>query len=143
MRLPPGIGQRSVNRRRRALSRALWSLPADSRQAMLRALEHEELIAGAYADRCGRICPMMAAFRHGARSGVGAFPDAWDDFTRARRPRPATRREQEILRALLEESLAHPIGPNDRPPATVGPQPVSERRPVGERQPGGERQPVG
>jgi hypothetical protein len=77
---------------------------------MFSALEDEELIVGGYADRRGRICPTLAAFRRGARSGVGAFPGAWDNYARARRPRPATPRELEILRALLEESLVEPLG---------------------------------
>jgi hypothetical protein len=73
---------------------------------MLDAVEDGELIAGAYTDRRGRTCPMLAAHRRGARIDVGDFPRAWDTFARARRPRPATSRELEILRALLEESLA-------------------------------------
>jgi hypothetical protein len=81
---------------------------------MFHALEDEELIVGGYADRRGRICPTLAAFRRGARSGVGAFPDAWDDYARARRPRLATRRELQILRALLEESLIEPVVPSPR-----------------------------
>jgi hypothetical protein len=72
---------------------------------MLDAVESEELIVGAYADLRGRICPMLAAHRRGARTDVGRFPGAWDSFGQARRPRLATRRELEILRALLEESL--------------------------------------
>jgi hypothetical protein len=109
MGLAQGIRDRGANRRRRALSRAVWALPIESRQAMFDALEDEELIVGGYADRRGRICPTLAAFRRGARSGVGAFPDAWDDYARARRPRLATQRELDILRALLEESLVEPI----------------------------------
>ena len=73
---------------------------------MLSAIEGDELIVGAYTDRRGRVCPMLAAHRRGARTDVGAFPRAWDRFARARRPRLATERELEILRALLEESLA-------------------------------------
>lgn len=89
---------------------------------MFDALEDEELIVGAYADRRGGICPGVAAFRRGARFGVGAFPRAWDDFARARRPRAATRRELEILRAMLEESLADAVAPTA--------QPRPERRPT-------------
>lgn len=82
---------------------------------MFSALSDEELIVGGYADRRGRICPAVAAFRRGARSCVGAFPGAWDDFGRARRPRLATSRELEILRALLEESLVGTLAPSPRP----------------------------
>ncbi|MFL5823406.1 MAG: hypothetical protein ACJ764_08195 [Solirubrobacteraceae bacterium] len=82
---------------------------------MFIALEDEELIVGAYADRRGRICPTLAAFRRGARTSVGAFPGAWDNFARARRPRLATQRELQILRALLEESLAGSLTPSPQP----------------------------
>ena len=105
MRLSQVIREQRANRRRRALSQTVWELPIESRQAMLRALEDEELIVGAYVDRHGRMCPTVAAFRRGARACVGGFPKAWDDFAQARRPRPATQRERQILRALLEESL--------------------------------------
>jgi hypothetical protein len=76
-----------------------------TRRAMLAALEADELIVGAYTDRSGRVCPMLAAHRRGARTDVGSFPRAWDAFARAARPRPATRHELGILKALLQESL--------------------------------------
>jgi hypothetical protein len=72
---------------------------------MLAAIEADELIVGAYTDRLGRICPMLAAHRRGARTDVGSFPRAWDAFGRARRPRAATQRELEVLKALLQEGL--------------------------------------
>src|SRR5947209_16477777 len=122
MRVAQAISERKANRRRRGLTRAVWALPIESRQAMFSALEDEELSVGAYTDRRGRICPGTAAFRRGARNGVGAFPKAWDDFARARRPRPATQRELEILRALLEESLAETVA--------LTAQPRSEPRPT-------------
>jgi hypothetical protein len=105
MWLKQEIRDRRANRRTRALNRAVWELPAESRRAMLSALEAEDIIVGAYTDRRGRICPALAAHRRGARAGVGDFPRAWDNFARARRPRLATARELEILRAVLEESL--------------------------------------
>lgn len=105
MRFMQLIRERNDNRRRRALYRAVWELPVSSRRAMLEALEDEELIVGAYADRHGRACPMLAAHRRGARAVVGRFPRAWDEFARARRPRRATTREIDVLRAVLQESL--------------------------------------
>jgi hypothetical protein len=72
---------------------------------MLEAAENEELIVGAYTDRAGRMCPMLAAHRRGGRTCVRGFPRAWDAFGRATRPRPASQRELQILKALLEESL--------------------------------------
>ncbi|HWE08572.1 MAG TPA: hypothetical protein VG325_04425 [Solirubrobacteraceae bacterium] len=89
---------------------------------MLVALDGDELIIGAYTDRRGRTCPMLAAHRLGARIDVGDFPRAWDAFGRARRPRLARARELAILRALLEESLAgapHPVAPLEPVPAGV------------------------
>src|SRR5256885_1712866 len=80
-------GRRQADRRRRALAGAGMGVPVELRQALSTALEAEELIAGAYAARRGRICPALAAFRRGARPSVGAFPGAWDNFARARRPR--------------------------------------------------------
>ena len=121
MRLAQGIRERKANRRRRALSHAVWALPIESRQAMFSAVQDEELIVGGYADRRGRICPTVAAFRRGARSCVGAFPAAWDDFAQARRPRPATKRELEILRALLEETLVEAGTPSTPSPARTPP----------------------
>jgi hypothetical protein len=105
----PGAVQMLSDRRHRrqaqALRRAVHELPTHTRKAMLAAVEAEELIVGAYTDRRGRVCPMLAAHRLGARTDVGNFPRAWDAFGRARRPRLATPRELEILEALLQESL--------------------------------------
>lgn len=101
------------------MNRAVRDLPSDARRAMLDALENDELIVGAYTDRRGRPCPMLAAHRRGARIDVGDFPRAWDAFGRARRPRGATPRELEILKALLEESVG------DAPRVIEAPEPVS------------------
>ena len=95
---------------------------------MLEALDADELIIGAYTDRRGRTCPMLAAHRRGAKTDVGDFPPAWDAFGRARRPRPATRRELEILRALLEEAIGSE-------PARLEPQPQPQRFEPGEPAP--------
>src|SRR5437764_9642581 len=114
------IRGRRIRRSAQRLHRAVHALPLEVRRAMLDALEHEELIFGAYADRRGRNCPMLAAHRRGVRIDVGDFPRAWDAFGRARRARAATSREIEILRALLEESLAgvpDPPGPREPKPA--------------------------
>lgn len=106
MQLVRVIRERRVHASARRLNRAVRALPLDARRAMLASLEDDELIIGAYTDRRGRTCPMLAAHRRGARTDVGDFPRAWDAFGRTRRPRPATARELEILRALLEEAIA-------------------------------------
>jgi len=102
---------RQDNRRRGELFRATSQLPVETRKAMLRAIDSETLIVGAYTDRRGRVCPLLAAHRRGARSNALEFAHAWDDFARARRPRPATTRELQILEAMLQESLAGPAEP--------------------------------
>jgi hypothetical protein len=106
-RISPKLAERRQQRRTRDLRQAVVELPDSTRRAMLTAIDRDELIVGAYTDRRGRICPMLAAHRRGARSDVGRFPRAWDAFARASRPRPATQRELQILRALLEEAV-HP-----------------------------------
>jgi hypothetical protein len=108
---------------------------------MLDAMDDEELIVGGYVDQAGRVCPMLAAHRRGARTDVGSFPRAWDTFARARRPRGASQRELEILKALLEESFNAPSGGGCAPgaalelsPAGAQPSEASFRR-DGEEQP--------
>lgn len=106
MKLANFIRERRLRADARRLNRAVRELPVQARRAMLDALDDDELIIGAYTDRWGRTCPMLAAHRRGARIDVGDFPRAWDAFGRARRPRPASERELDILRALLQESVA-------------------------------------
>ena len=74
---------------------------------MLDGIGANEIIVGAYTDRDGRICPMLAAHRHGGRTSLASFARAWDRYTCARRPRPATDREVRTLRAMLEASLMY------------------------------------
>jgi hypothetical protein len=74
---------------------------------MLRGIETNRIIVGAYVDpHSGGVCPMLAAHRNGGRTSVAAFARAWDEYTGAKRPRRATKREVGALRALLEASLA-------------------------------------
>jgi hypothetical protein len=108
---PRRIAERRTELRAHALNRAIRELPLSTREAMLAAADADELIAGAYTDGHGRACPMLAAHRRGARTHVRGFPRAWDLFTRARRPRRATARELEVLRALLQESIDGAVAP--------------------------------
>jgi hypothetical protein len=81
-------------------------LPRHTREAMLRGIDSNRIIVGAYVDpRSGGVCPMLAAHRNGGRTSVASFARAWDDFTGARRPRRASRREVRVLRDLLTQSL--------------------------------------
>ena len=72
---------------------------------MLDGIAANTIIVGAYTDRRGGVCPMLAAHRHGGRTNLLAFARAWDRFCDARRPRQATERELQILKAHLEESM--------------------------------------
>ncbi|MGZ8667287.1 MAG: hypothetical protein ACXWZM_09275, partial [Solirubrobacterales bacterium] len=69
-------------------------------------LDANQIIVGAYTDRDGGVCPMLAAHRNGGRTAVASFARAWDEFTGAgRSSRRATRRELRALRSYRERSL--------------------------------------
>jgi len=85
---------------------AVERLPQHTKEAMLRGIDTNRIIVGAYVDSpSGGICPMLAAHRNGARTSVAQFARAWDAYTLAKRPRRATRREVRTLRSLIEWSL--------------------------------------
>jgi hypothetical protein len=88
---------------------AIDCMPLVSRKAMLGGIEANNIIVGAYTDRQGGVCPMLAAHRNGGRIDLASFARSWDRYTDADGPRPATRREIRTLTALLESSLAHDI----------------------------------
>ena len=74
---------------------------------MLTGVEANQIIVGAYTDRKGGVCPMLAAHRNGGRTSLASFAHAWDRYTGARRrPRAATDRELHTLTAMLEASIA-------------------------------------
>jgi hypothetical protein len=95
--------------RRRApieeLRTAIDCLPVETRVAMLDGVRNHDIIVGAYTDRRGGVCPMLAAHRCGGRTNFLAFAHAWDRFTQARKPRPATPREVATLISHLQASL--------------------------------------
>jgi hypothetical protein len=73
---------------------------------MLDGITSNKIIVGAYTDRSGGVCPMLAAHRHGGRTALASFARSWDRYTNAHgRPRPASDRELRTLRAMLEASL--------------------------------------
>jgi hypothetical protein len=84
---------------------AIDCLPIRTRQAMLHGIRSNEIIVGAYSDRQGGICPMLAAHRSGGRTNFISFARAWDRFSGAKRARRATRRELVVLESHLEASL--------------------------------------
>ena len=87
------------------LRQAIDCLPVETRAAMLEGVRSHDIIVGAYTDRDGGVCPMLAAHRHGGRTSFIGFARAWDRFSGARRARRATRRELRILEAQLEASI--------------------------------------
>jgi hypothetical protein len=84
---------------------AIDCLPVRTRRAMLDGIRSSDIIVGAYADRAGGVCPMLAAHRCGGRTSFVSFAHAWDRFAGARRARRATPRELRILEGQLEASL--------------------------------------
>jgi hypothetical protein len=91
---------------------AIDCLPVATRGAMLAGvLASERVIAGAYTDGGGGVCPMLAAHRSGGRTDFLSFAKSWDRFTRCRgSSRPATAREVRILVAQLQASLQEADG---------------------------------
>ena len=94
---------------------AIDCMPLATREAMLAGVRgNERVIAGAYVDDRGGVCPMLAAHRRGARTDFISFARTWDRFTRAgrtsRTSRPATERELRILVTQLEASIADAKG---------------------------------
>ena len=72
---------------------------------MLTGVRGNEIIVGAYTDRAGGVCPMLAAHRCGGRTNFISFARAWDRFAGSKRARRATERELAVLVAHLEASL--------------------------------------
>lgn len=80
-------------------------LPTHTREAMLEGIRTNEIIVGAYSDRDGGVCPMLAAHRCGGRTSFISFAKAWDAFTGVKRARRATERELGVLERHLVASL--------------------------------------
>jgi hypothetical protein len=72
---------------------------------MLRGITSNRVIVGAYVDKRGGVCPMLAAHRNGGRTDFGTFARAWDEYTAANKPRRASAREVRTLKGYLEVSL--------------------------------------
>jgi hypothetical protein len=103
---------------------------------MLEGVASNNIIVGAYTDRDGRICPMLAAHRHGGRTSLASFARAWDRYTEAKGPRPATQRELRTLTAMLEASLIWEDENNELAAAARAHRETKRprrRRPTGER----------
>src|SRR5687767_5408230 len=98
---------------------------------MLDAIENNRIIVGAYTDRDGGVCPMLAAHRNGGRTSYASFARAWDRYTHAgNRSRPATEREVMTLKTMLEGSLA-----SDAPDGTTLETAIAQHRALQRRAP--------
>jgi hypothetical protein len=108
---------------------------------MLQGLQrYDRIIVGAYSDRSGGVCPMLAAHRCGGRTDFRSFARAWDRFTGAgRRARKASQRELTTLTAQIEASIWREEEMRAEVSALMTGVPVtSERRPAERKhQPGG------
>ena len=102
---PHPMGRRTSRRATEDLRRAIDGLPLRTREAMLEGVRTNEIIVGAYADRLGGVCPMLAAHRCGGRTSFISFARAWDRFAGARRARRASARELTILQDHLTASI--------------------------------------
>ena len=113
---------------------AVEALPTRTKEAMLRGIDSNPIVVGAYVDRDGGVCPMLAAHRNGGRTSLASFARSWDRYTGAKRPRRATRRELRTLRSLLEASLSadHLASPGSI--AKVAAQIRAERAAIAERE---------
>jgi len=87
------------------LHRAVEALPVHTKLGMLRGINSSRITVGAYTDKRGGVCPMLAAHRNGGRTDFGTFARAWDGYTNAKRARRASAREVRTLRGYLELSL--------------------------------------
>ena len=99
------MAKRRNNARR--LRNSVAAMPNVTKEAMLRGIRANRVIVGAYTDKRGGVCPMLAAHRNGGRTNFGTFARAWDAFTGAnqRKPRRASRREVRALEGYLELAL--------------------------------------
>lgn len=99
------------------LRNSVYAMPARTKEAMLRGIRSNRVIVGAYVDKRGGVCPMLAAHRNGGRTNFGTFARAWDAFTDAkqRKPRRASRREVRTLEGYLEMSLLRDGAPGADP----------------------------
>ena len=95
------------NRRSNAmrLRHAVEALPTHTKQGMLRGIQSNRVVVGAYTDKRGGVCPMLAAHRNGGRTDFGAFARAWDAYVGAKKPRRASAREVRTLKGYLELAL--------------------------------------
>ena len=120
--------RRTHRREAQRLRRVVDCLPYETRMAMLDGLrQYDRIIVGAYTDRTGGVCPMLAAHRCGGRTDFRSFARAWDRFTGAgKRARKATEREVRTLTTQLEASI---WAEDEHRLQTLRPEPLPRPRP--------------
>src|SRR2546423_13676567 len=120
---------RSRRSAREELRIAVECLPRRTRVAMLEGIRSNDIIVGAYVDRKGGVCPMLAAHRCGGRTPFPPFAPARDRFTHAQGARRATRRGGPGLvrfpaaSPLDDPPCGTPPAPALRDPPAAGPRP--------------------
>lgn len=120
---------RGPRRPAQELRLAIECLPYHTKVAMLEGVRSSDIIVGAYTDRSGGVCPMLAAHRRGGRTDFVSFAHAWDRYTGARsRPRKATERELRTLTTMLEASTASDEGREDLAAVVAAHVEVKRRR---------------
>ena len=117
------------------LRNSVSAMPNGTKQAMLTGIRSNRVIVGAYVDKRGGVCPMLAAHRNGGRTDMGSFARAWDEYTGAdaKKPRRASFREVSTLQNYLEMAMIGE-GYDDRRPLTEAVRDVqATRRRLAER----------
>jgi hypothetical protein len=122
---------RRHRREAQRLRRVVDCLPYETRVAMLEGIgRYDRIIVGAYTDRGGGVCPMLAAHRCGGRTDFRAFARAWDRFTGAgKRARRASEREVRTLLAQLEASIWAEDDRREHTLRPAAPTPLRRKRP--------------
>jgi hypothetical protein len=72
---------------------------------MLSGIETRSIVVGADGDPRGGVCPIYATPSPPSRQIGRPFARAWDRYSGARLPRPASERETRALRSMLEASI--------------------------------------
>src|SRR5207244_689183 len=85
---------------------AVDAMPPRVKEAMLRGVDSNRIIVGAYVDRDGGVCPMLAAHRNGGRVSLASFVRAWDCYMGAKWFRLAMRCEVCILCFLFLSGIS-------------------------------------
>ncbi len=133
------MARRSDHAPARFLREAIDCLPLSTRVAMLEGVRANDIIVGAYTDRSGGVCPMLAAHRCGGRTDFLTFARTWDRFAKAKRSRRATRRELLVLTSHLEGSILAEESADDLARAVAEHRELVANRPREERVRPGDR----